>query len=147
MAVGTIGIVVPGLPTTGFFIIAAWCFGKSSPRFERWVLGLPTIGPMVRDYRDGLGMSRRVKRTAIATMAVAVAVSAVLIGRWTVAAGLVAVALLGAAFIVYRVPLRERVVAEREAARGPASAGRPAAITPARPRRDDGCASGRDSCG
>jgi uncharacterized membrane protein YbaN (DUF454 family) len=50
---------VPGLPTTGFFVLAAACFAKSSPRFERWVLDLPTVGPMVRDYRAGLGMPRR----------------------------------------------------------------------------------------
>ena len=44
VAVGAVGIVVPGLPTTVFFIIAASCFARSSPRFERWVLGLPGIG-------------------------------------------------------------------------------------------------------
>ena len=45
VGVGAIGIIVPGLPTTVFFIIAAACFAKSSPRLERWVLDLPRIGP------------------------------------------------------------------------------------------------------
>ena len=36
---GAVGIVVPGLPTTGFFVLAASCFTRSSPRFEAWVLG------------------------------------------------------------------------------------------------------------
>ena len=45
-----------------FFTVAAYCFGKSSPRFEQWVLDLPTIGPMVRDHRAGLGMPRRITR-------------------------------------------------------------------------------------
>ena len=59
VAIGSIGIVVPGLPTTVFFIIAAACFSRSSPRFEQWVLTRPGVGPMVRDYRAGLGMPRQ----------------------------------------------------------------------------------------
>ncbi len=58
-----------------FFIVAAWCFGRSSPRFEQWVLGLPTIGRMVQEHRDGLGMPRRAKVVAIVMMATAVGVS------------------------------------------------------------------------
>ena len=48
VALGGIGVIVPGLPTTVFFIIACVAFSKSSPRLEAWVLGLPRIGPMVR---------------------------------------------------------------------------------------------------
>ncbi|MEZ5229216.1 MAG: DUF454 family protein [Acidimicrobiales bacterium] len=59
VGIGGIGIVVPGLPTTGFFVAAAACFSKSSPRFEQWILDLPGVGPLVRDYRAGLGMPVR----------------------------------------------------------------------------------------
>lgn len=65
VALGALGIVVPGLPTTVFFIVAAWAFTKSSPRLEAWVLGLPGIGRSVRDHRAGLGMPRRVKVVAV----------------------------------------------------------------------------------
>jgi uncharacterized membrane protein YbaN (DUF454 family) len=114
VAVGSIGVIVPGLPTTVFFIIAAWCFGKSSPRFERWVLNLPTIGPMVRDHRDGLGMPRRAKGFAIGSMWVAIALSSLLLrDRWLIVVVVVALGLIGTAYIVWRVPLRERVLEQR----------------------------------
>ena len=73
--IGSIGIVVPGLPSTIFFIGAAGAFSRSSPRLERWVLELRWVGPMVRDYRAGLGMPRSAKITAVSMLVAAVAVS------------------------------------------------------------------------
>jgi uncharacterized protein len=114
VALGSIGIVVPGLPTTVFFIIAAWCFSHSSPRLERWVLNLPRIGPMVRDYRAGLGMPRRAKVIAIAMIVVFVTLSVVLfIGTWPTRAVVLALGAIGVAYIAFRVPTRERVLESR----------------------------------
>lgn len=114
VALGGIGVVVPGLPTTVFFIVAASCFARSSPRFEAWVLDLPGVGPMVRDYRAGLGMPRRAKVWALGTMWAFVALSAVLT-RETPVVGILtaAVALVGTWFIVRRVPTREQVLLQR----------------------------------
>ncbi|MEO5838000.1 MAG: YbaN family protein [Acidimicrobiales bacterium] len=110
VGVGAVGIVVPGLPTTVFFIIAAWCFGKSSPRFERWVLDLPRIGPMVRSYREGLGMPRRAKVAALTMMWIAIAISAVFLrDRLAIVVVVIALGLIGSAYIVWRVPTREQV--------------------------------------
>ena len=61
VALGFIGAVLPVMPSTVFFIAAAACFARSSPRFEAWVLNLPGVGPLVRDYRAGTGMPRRVR--------------------------------------------------------------------------------------
>jgi len=64
VAIGGLGIFIPGLPTTVFFIMAAWCFSRSSERLENWVLNLPGIGPTVRAHRAGYGMPRRAKIVA-----------------------------------------------------------------------------------
>jgi uncharacterized membrane protein YbaN (DUF454 family) len=114
VGLGSIGVIVPGLPTTVFFIAAASCFARSSPRFENWVLGLPGVGPMVRDARAGLGMPRRAKVAAIAMIWVAISLS--LLALWgTPLAVIVVVALgvVGTAYILWRVPTREHVLAER----------------------------------
>jgi uncharacterized protein len=117
VGIGAIGVVVPGLPTTVFFVVAAWCFGRSSPRFEAWVLGLPKIGPLVQDHRDGLGMPRRAKVIAVSMMSTAVIVSAVLSRhRPALAVGLIIAGLIGAVVVTWWVPTRERVLAERAAA-------------------------------
>lgn len=124
VALGGIGVVVPGLPTTVFFIVAASCFARSSPRFENWVLGLPRIGPMVRDHRAGLGMPRRAKAWALGSMWVFVALSAFLARRQPiVVAAVVILALIGTWYITRRVPTREKVLEARSVNVGPARTG------------------------
>ena len=116
VAVGAVGIVVPGLPTTVFFIVAAWCFSHSSPRLERWVLNLPRIGPVVGDYRAGLGMPRRAKAIAVSMIAVFVTLSVVLfIGSLPWRLMVLALGAIGVAYITLRVPTRERVLEQRAA--------------------------------
>ena len=119
VGLGGLGVVVPGLPTTGFFVLAASCFARSSPRFERWVLDLPGVGPLVRDHRAGLGMPRRAKVIAITMLVVAVGLSAGLaLDPWWARVAVVALGAVGVAYILRRVPTRERVLAERDGSRG-----------------------------
>jgi uncharacterized membrane protein YbaN (DUF454 family) len=110
---GAIGVVVPGLPTTGFFVLAAWCFARSSPRFEAWVLGLPGIGPMVADHQAGLGMPRRAKALAIGSMALAVVTSATFALDGVARAVVLALGVVGVWFVGWRIPTREAVLAAR----------------------------------
>lgn len=117
VGLGGVGIVVPGLPTTVFFIAAAACFSRSSPRLEAWVLGLRGIGPMVRDHREGLGMPRRAKLAASACVVVFVTLALWLtIDHPLVGAAVVVAALSGLAVIWFRIPTREVVVARTEVA-------------------------------
>ncbi|MEM9565023.1 MAG: YbaN family protein [Actinomycetota bacterium] len=113
VGVGGLGIVVPGLPTTGPFILAAWCFSRSSTRLENWILNLPGIGPMVRDYRSGLGMPRRAKVFAIGSMSIAVTLSVLFALDHPALRILVAVlGVIGVWYVGFRVPTRETVLAE-----------------------------------
>lgn len=114
VGVGGVGVVVPGLPTTVFFVAAAWCFSRSSERMERWVLGLPGVGQLVSDYRSGLGMPRRAKMIAIASITVAVSISAAIALEHPAArAGVTAAGLVGIWWILQRVPTRETVLSGR----------------------------------
>lgn len=105
VAVGTVGVILPGLPTTVFFIGAAAAFSRSSPRLEAWVLGLPTIGPAVRDYRAGLGMPRQAKLTAVAMIIAFVGLSIVLAGSTWLRVVLATAGVIGVAVVV-RTPTR-----------------------------------------
>ena len=70
MIVGLIGVVVPGLPTTPFMLLAAACFARSSQELYDWILDNPMFGKHVRRFRDGGGVSKRVKTIATTTIVV-----------------------------------------------------------------------------
>jgi uncharacterized membrane protein YbaN (DUF454 family) len=76
VVLGLIGVVVPGLPTVPFLLVAAWAGGRGWPRLETWLLDHPRHGPAIRRWRDRGAVPRRAKWAASVTMAF----SAVLIG-------------------------------------------------------------------
>jgi uncharacterized protein len=70
LMLGIIGIVTPLLPTTIFLILAAWCFGKSSPRLEAWMLDHPRFGPPLRRWRTEGTVPRSAKLMAVTGMTI-----------------------------------------------------------------------------
>jgi uncharacterized membrane protein YbaN (DUF454 family) len=69
LALGIVGIVVPGLPTTVFVLMAAWAAARSSPRLYRWLWHHRLFGPSLRNWAQGGKVSRRAKWTAAVVMA------------------------------------------------------------------------------
>ena len=115
VGLGFIGIIVPGMPTTVFMILAAACFAKSSPKFEQWILDLPGIGRLVQDHRDGLGMPQKSKAIAITMMVLAVTLSIIFAITSTLVQILVGgVGIIGVWYVGVRVPTKEKVLALRD---------------------------------
>jgi uncharacterized membrane protein YbaN (DUF454 family) len=52
LTLGAIGMVVPMMPGTVFLILAAWCFARTSPRFEAWLLNHRYLGPSVARWQE-----------------------------------------------------------------------------------------------
>ncbi|MDG2114220.1 MAG: YbaN family protein [Actinomycetota bacterium] len=105
VALGVVGVILPGLPTTVFFIGAAASFSRSSPRLEAWVLGLPVVGRAVSDYRAGLGIPKRAKILAVAMLVIAITLSVLLLDWWLIRLIVVAAGAIGVT-VILRVPTR-----------------------------------------
>ena len=76
VVLGAIGVFVPGLPTTPLVLLASWCFYRSSPRLQVWLLQ-SFLGKYIREYRDKGGLTLRKRISIILLMATMVAVSTV----------------------------------------------------------------------
>lgn len=101
LLLGTIGIVLPLLPTVPFVLLAAFCFARSSERLHGWLLEHRHFGPAIADWRERGAINQGAKRLAtlsiIAVFAIswlmglrpafltvqAVVLSAVLVFLWT----------------------------------------------------------------
>lgn len=64
-AIGAIGLVLPLLPTTIFWIIAAWAWSKSCPRLQQRLYAMPGAGPHVRAWIEEGRINRRGKQFAL----------------------------------------------------------------------------------
>jgi uncharacterized membrane protein YbaN (DUF454 family) len=103
IAVGVIGIVVPGLPTTVFLLMAAWAFSRSSERFQNWLLAHPRLGPPVIDWRERGAIPVRAKILAVAMMSASFAWIVLYVAHsWEFPAAIGVVMAGGAAFVVTR---------------------------------------------
>ncbi len=74
VALALIGLLLPGLPTVPFLILAAWAAGKGWPRFEAWLLAHPRFGPTIRNWRAYRSVPRRAKWAATVMMLVSLGV-------------------------------------------------------------------------
>ncbi len=74
LALGMIGVVVPGLPTVPFLLLAAWAGTHGWPRLEHWLLNHPRYGFSIRQWREHGAVSRRAKVAATLMMALSVVV-------------------------------------------------------------------------
>jgi hypothetical protein len=97
LVMGVIGVVVPGLPSTVFVLLAGWAAARSSPRLYRWLWFHPLFGSMLRNWANGGCVSRRAKWSASCLMTLcAVMVLAIDTPRWAayMACGIMAVTLV-----------------------------------------------------
>ena len=105
VVLGAFGVILPGLPTTPFLILAAACYIRSSQRLYDWLIANKTFGPYLRDYREGKGIPKRAKKIALVMMTIFVGY-AVLFALDDIFVRIVVLILgmIGFFYVAYRVP-------------------------------------------
>jgi uncharacterized membrane protein YbaN (DUF454 family) len=80
VAIGIIGIFVPLLPTTVFLLLAAACFGRSSPGAYRWLTTNRWFGRYLHDYHERRGATVLTKVTSIGALWLGIGAAAWFLG-------------------------------------------------------------------
>ncbi len=73
VGLGTIGAVLPVLPTFPFFLLAAFCFAKSSKKLHTWFINTRLYQENLADYVAGNGMSKTTKIRIMLTVTILMA--------------------------------------------------------------------------
>ncbi|MCB1687042.1 MAG: YbaN family protein [Halioglobus sp.] len=65
LALAIVGVVLPGLPTVPFLLLAAWFSARGSERLHRWLYAHPHFGKLLIDWETQKAISRRTKVVAV----------------------------------------------------------------------------------
>ncbi|MEW8690981.1 MAG: YbaN family protein [Candidatus Thiodiazotropha endolucinida] len=102
LALAVIGVILPGLPTVPFLLLAAWFAAKGSERLHRWLYAHPHFGKLLVDWEQQGAISRSSKVAAVILLAVAWVVMYLRISSPWVMAGLTALFVSIMAFLLTR---------------------------------------------
>jgi hypothetical protein len=102
VALGAVGIVVPGLPTTCFLLAASFCFAGSSPRLHGWLLRHRWFGPYLRMARERR-MPLRAKIVSLLMMWAGIGFACVVTDShgWVIQASLILAGLVGTCVLLF----------------------------------------------
>ncbi|MBX3386738.1 MAG: YbaN family protein [Phycisphaeraceae bacterium] len=75
VGLAAVGVVLPGMPTTIFLIMATWCFARSCPWLTERLLHNRFFGPFLKYVQPGAAMPPKAKAVALTMMWTAIAIS------------------------------------------------------------------------
>ncbi len=107
VGIGIAGLLLPILPGTPFFLLAAACFARASVRFYNWLLNHRVVGPTVREWQLHHSIPYRAKLWAIALMSGTLATSVIFFVEDGLVQALLAVLGVLLAIWMWRIPSRD----------------------------------------
>lgn len=93
MVLGSIGIVLPILPTTPFFLLAAVMFGKGSKVIYQWFISTKLYQKHVASFVQSKSMTARAKVCLLGMVTVVLIIATIIASNWWIRGVLIMVAL------------------------------------------------------
>ncbi|MCR5278777.1 MAG: YbaN family protein [Lachnospiraceae bacterium] len=68
LALGTVGVMLPILPTTPFYLVTAYCFARSSDKLNSWFKGTKLYKKHLESFVEKKGMLASTKACILTTV-------------------------------------------------------------------------------
>lgn len=80
LGLGTLGTLIPVLPTVPFLMLAAFSFARSSEKLHNWFVGTKLYQDNLADFVAGKGMTKKAKVRIMITVTLLMSVGFVMMG-------------------------------------------------------------------
>lgn len=81
LGLGTVGVVLPILPTVPFYMATVFCFAKSSQKLHDWFIGTSLYKKHLESFVEKKAMTMKTKLTIVGTVTLVMAVGFILMSR------------------------------------------------------------------
>lgn len=68
LTLALLGLLLPGIPTVPFLLLAAWFSARGSERLHRWLYAHPVLGKPLIDWEAQRAVSRKSKVVAVSML-------------------------------------------------------------------------------
>ena len=101
VGLGTVGAVIPMLPTFPFLMLAAFCFAGSSEKLDRWFKNTKLYKDNLEDFVAGRGMTKETKVRIMITVTLLMSVGFVMMGLKGIVTGCVVLGCVWVFHVIY----------------------------------------------
>ena len=101
LGLGTLGTVLPILPTVPFLMLATFCFARSSKRLDQWFRSTSIYKNNLEDYVAGRGMTKKCKIRIRSMVSILMAIGFLMMGAKGIITGCVVLSVVWVMHVIY----------------------------------------------